>query len=272
MLGNDLIDLQDLDARPESFRAGFDARVFCAEECRAIAADRNPLARRWAHWGAKEAAYKLARQIDPTFIFSPRRLVAAFEPATTQSAEQIERRGRLVLTGLASQFGLMTPSGLTAPSGLKTQNEGSSPNAGGKDLSLEIYSFETSERIHVVAVPAKTDWNDIDYAVCRMDAGQVDSSSAVRALAVCEIGRRLGIETERISIGCRGRIPTILLDGHMTSFPLSLSHHGDWIGYAAKFLVVPDHREPQIEGDDDSRLTPSASGMPVGPLHSIESF
>ena len=65
MLGNDVVDLLDVDARPETFRRRFDARVFAPEERRAIAADPRPQALRWAHWGAKEAAYKLARQLDP---------------------------------------------------------------------------------------------------------------------------------------------------------------------------------------------------------------
>ena len=78
MVGNDVVDLRDSDARPESFRARFDDRVFSVEEQRAIAQDSNPLARRWAHWGAKEAAYKLAKQLDSRFVFTPGRLVADY--------------------------------------------------------------------------------------------------------------------------------------------------------------------------------------------------
>ncbi len=89
MLGNDVIDLDDIDARPETFRPRFDERVFSAEERRVIARDAAPLACRWAHWGAKEAAYKLARQIDPHFVFSPIQLTPRFEPAEMISASSM---------------------------------------------------------------------------------------------------------------------------------------------------------------------------------------
>ena len=64
MIGNDVVDLEDPETRPETFRPRFDERVFDPVERRAIAHDPRPHARRWAHWAAKEAAYKLARQLD----------------------------------------------------------------------------------------------------------------------------------------------------------------------------------------------------------------
>ncbi len=235
MLGNDLIDLQDLDAQPESFRPGFDDRVFSVEERREIAGDTHPLSRRWAHWGAKEAAYKLARQIDSTFVFSPRRLVARFEPGLMDPAGRLERRGRLVLIGLAPG------------------SEGIDPRRRIPSLTLELISFETPERIHVIAAPEKTDWGSVDFAVEKMSHDQIDSSLAVRSLAVREIGRKMGIAPERISIGRRGKIPTVLLDGASTSMSLSLSHHGAWISYATGLAVEAEPSEIWIAEGRPSR-------------------
>ena len=211
MVGNDIVDLFDPDAQPRSFRPGFDERVFAAEERRAIGQDPNPLARRWAHWAAKEAAYKLARQIDETFVFSPGRLVANYDAPMPQRPdeegpdEEFERRGRLVL----------------------------SRAVGNSIRVLEIRSFETSERVHVVAVPADTDWSGVDFAVERL-AEELGEAAAVRTLATREIGRLLGVVTERISIGRRGRIPTVEVDGSRISLSISLSHHGRWIGVAMR--------------------------------------
>ncbi|MGY8738305.1 MAG: 4'-phosphopantetheinyl transferase family protein, partial [bacterium] len=78
MLGNDVVDLEDPETRPETFRPRFDERVFDPTERRAIARDQNEHGRRWTHWAAKEAAYKLARQVDSKFVFSPSKLVARF--------------------------------------------------------------------------------------------------------------------------------------------------------------------------------------------------
>ncbi len=232
MLGNDVVDLLDVDARPETFHRRFDERVFAAEERRAIAADAHPHALRWAHWGAKEAAYKLARQLDPKFVFSPSRLVARFEPALPRGAGaahgsqvsprtqgSFERRGRLELA--------------------------SGPP--GRVQAIELKSFETPEFVHVVALVAGSDWGAVVMAVepllmhseaIRSEATHSaadpseDASLAVRRLALREIARALGVEAGRLAIGRQGRIPTVELDGRTAEFALSLSHHGRFVAFA----------------------------------------
>lgn len=217
MLGNDVVDLRDPDSRPESFRPRFDERVYADLERRAIARDPRPLTRRWAHWAAKEAAYKLARQLDPGFIFAPRRLVARFEPpAAAAGVRRSVRRGRLALPAVAGMTG----------------------------VEVELKSFETPERVHVIAVPVGADWEAVESVVesvvesaveLRGDAagaGGADASLAVRRLARREVGRSLAVPEARLSIGRRGRVPILELDGQATSLALSLSHHGRWIAYA----------------------------------------
>jgi phosphopantetheinyl transferase len=51
-------------------------------------------------------------------------------------------------------------------------------------------------------------------------------------LARREVGRSLALPEARLSIGRRGRIPILELDGRPTALALSLSHHGRWIAYA----------------------------------------
>lgn len=227
MLGNDVVDLEDVDARPETFRRRFDVRVFAEEERQAIAADEDPQARRWAHWGAKEAAYKLARQVDSRFVFSPVRLVARYEQrdahASRPAPARRERRGRLEL----------------------------SPGPRAEAMSVELRSFETPELVHVVALPAGADWGDVAMAVEAIDGQGDEPGRAVRRLALQEIARQLGVEPGRLSIGRRDRIPTLELDGRATSFALSLSHHGRFVAYAmaprGRSAAAP--RAERIEGD-----------------------
>ena len=216
MIGNDIVDLRDSDARPESFRARFDERVFSVDERRAIAQDAVPLALRWAHWGAKEAAYKLARQIDSTFVFSPSRLVANFTSHGPGSNRIGSRSVRIGPLELPHTPGLMSGEGIT---------------------TLDLRSFETAERVHVVAVPAGSDWGAIDLAVEEIDPLLDDPSVAVRTLAIRECSHSLGVAAERLKIGRDGRIPTIELDGSRTSLSLSLSHHGRWISYAMRLHI-----------------------------------
>ena len=236
MLGNDIVDLQDPDARPESFRARFDDRVFAPEEQRAIAQDSKPLARRWAHWGAKEAAYKLAKQLDSRFVFTPGRLVPHYvddennAAVSRRIASRLERRGELELP-------------FRLPQGTRM---------------LELRSFETSDRIHVVAVPQGSDWGAVEVAVERLDRKSDDPSLAVRALAIRGISRSLGIAPGRLSIGREGRIPTVELDGSRTPLSLSLSHHGGWIAYAMRLRM--DFQNQSIWTEDQTDSAARAAG------------
>jgi hypothetical protein len=248
MLGNDIVDLHDPESQPESFRPRFDERVFSKDEQWAIAQDPDPHARRWAHWAAKEAAYKLARQLDSTFIFSPRRLVAHFAPVETRIGVRLLRRGHLLLEGCG------VGNGVSA-------------------LRIALRSFETAEYVHVVAVPESTDWGAVDYAVNAVssvdaveghgeDGDRVDASAAVRTMAIAEIARRLGVALDRLSIGHRGRIPTILLDGAETSLSLSLSHHGNWIGYA---MALQMESAPVVDRPE-GRARKFSPSSPIAPI------
>jgi len=212
MLGNDVVDLEDVDARPETFRRRFEVRVFAEEERQAIAADEHPQARRWAHWGAKEAAYKLARQLDPRFVFSPVRLVARFESTQSSSGGMPrlrERHGHLAL------------------------DDGRSDDRPSRGVTnVELRSFETSEYVHVVALPVGADWATVAMAVASLAESREDPGLAVRRLALRRIADELGVESGRLSIGRRDRIPTVELDGKTTQLALSLSHHGRFVAFA----------------------------------------
>lgn len=215
MLGNDVVDLRDPEADPRSFRPRFDERVFSSDERRAIGHDPHPIARRWVHWAAKEAAYKLARQLDEGFVFSPGALVARFEPVTdpvAHSAGRLERRGRLELPR-------------TLASSIRT---------------LELRSSETPERVHVVAIPCGADWDAVDVGIESAEETPRDPSAAVRQLAIRHIARSLGVEADRLQVAKQGRIPVVELDGAVTSLVLSLSHHGRFFAFAcAPRVTVP---------------------------------
>ena len=233
MIGNDIVDLRDRDARPESFRARFDERVFSADERHAMAHDPVPLARRWAHWAAKEAAYKLAKQIDSTFVFTPARLVARFSSQGTTSGAvgaRLERHGHLEL-----------------------------PRRLGPGIAtLELRSFETADYVHVIAVPVDSDWGGIDLMAESIDLDVDDPSAAVRAVAIREISRSLGVAAERLSIGREGRIPTVELDGMRTALSLSLSHHGGWIGYATRLHIDTQFHTDRTDQGIDSMAQATA--------------
>jgi hypothetical protein len=71
MIGNDVVDLADPETGTVHPR--FDGRVFASHERAAIASSGSPHRMRWLLWAAKEAAYKVARKLDPQAAFRPRR-------------------------------------------------------------------------------------------------------------------------------------------------------------------------------------------------------
>lgn len=73
LIGNDLVDLQDPETRPDAIHPRFDQRVFSAGEQLALAASAVPNRLRWSLWAAKEAAYKAWRRLEPTLTFLPAR-------------------------------------------------------------------------------------------------------------------------------------------------------------------------------------------------------
>lgn len=241
MLGNDVVDLEDVDARPETYRSRFDLRVFAEEERRAIAADPHPQARRWAHWGAKEAAYKLGRQIDPHFVFAPGRLVPRFGPRVASDSVEC-RRGRLALA--------IDPR---------------------KDaLALELSSFEAPAFVHVVAQPAGGDWAGVVMAVAPLEASGEDPGRAVRRLAVREIARAIGVDAARLEVvrrgnGGDGRVPALALDGRALRGSLSLSHHGRFVAFAFREAFAADARSVCPDADENAPAPmPPVTGARAG--------
>ncbi len=73
MVGNDVVDLRDSDARPDTLHPRFDARVFTPAERLALERSEDATRQRWRLWSAKEAAYKVARKLDASSTFSPSR-------------------------------------------------------------------------------------------------------------------------------------------------------------------------------------------------------
>jgi len=71
-VGNDVVDLLDRDARPETLHPRFDAKAFHASERAFIGRGSGANRRRWSLWAAKEAAHKALRQECPELGFAPR--------------------------------------------------------------------------------------------------------------------------------------------------------------------------------------------------------
>ncbi len=79
MVGNDVVDLADPELGSGARHPRFDLRVFAPVERRVIDGAGEPNRMRWILWAAKEAAYKLARKLDPETAFAPARFVVRLD-------------------------------------------------------------------------------------------------------------------------------------------------------------------------------------------------
>lgn len=73
MIGNDVIDLNDPESLPNRQHRRFDRMAFTPDERQLLRDMGNTQTDRWSLWAAKEAAYKLFKQLDGGVRFVPRR-------------------------------------------------------------------------------------------------------------------------------------------------------------------------------------------------------
>ena len=207
MVGNDIVDLRDPESRSESLHPRFDTRVFSARERARIAASAEPERLRWKRWAAKEAVYKLVRKLVATTVFSPQR----FEVEITEGS------GAIVVHD---------------------------------SRCFAVDYTESDGALHAVATSEPAQSRRVLAGWRRLDAGEIASgdpdapSRAVRSLLCERIAESLGVAPSELEVRRRGRIPFLWLRGELAPVDLSLSHHGNWLGFACEI-------EPAAAGGAD---------------------
>lgn len=215
MLGNDVVDLCDPDSDAATLSARFDARVFTEGERRAIAAHPDPAAHRWRHWAAKEAAYKALRRQRPSLPFSPIR------------------------------FEVDLPGGEPWQGRACYRPETGAGGSGSPAFRLSLLG-DDGGALHVIAISEANSDAPVVHDFCRVSdvdvSGDAEAPSrTVRRLACRQLAERLGVEVRDLEVRKRGRLPELWLRGKPAHALLSLSHHGDWIGFACALVAVnPD--------------------------------
>jgi len=193
MIGNDVVDLRGDATRAGGRHPRFDERVYGEAELRTLAAERDPEPGRWVLWAAKESAYKLGRRADPALVWSPRRFEVHLDAGL---------RGRV-----------RWPGG-----------------------ECEVRVERDDERVHALAARSEAELDAARVRVARLGEVPGDPASpgdAVRSLVVGELARQLGADPAALEVRRRGRIPQLFAGGRPLGWPLSLSHHGRFVAFAA---------------------------------------
>jgi phosphopantetheinyl transferase (holo-ACP synthase) len=194
-VGNDVVDLEDAEARLDGLHPRFEQRVFTEAERAALAGSPCRLRLHWALWAAKESAYKALKQLDPALVFSPRELEVALDPGARGGP-----RARDLVTGRVVRG----------------------------SLGLDVQIRFCGESVHAIA---RSRASGPARFLSTVEAAREDAGVAVRRLAASAIGATLGLEPAELRIS--GRPPLVLRGGERLDLSLSLSHHGRFVAFAA---------------------------------------
>ena len=195
MVGNDIVDLRDPESQADSLHPRFDARVFTSPERDAIAAGEGAPRTRWKLWAAKESAYKLLRKQKPSTVFSPVRFQVSFDgPAAA-----------------------LVTHGHDEVSVVYRENEGA------------VHAVARAEGVPAAAV--LSGWRPLSRRE-RSGGDPETPSRGARALACERVAERLGVAAAALEVRRAGRVPFLWQSGRRLPADLSLSHHGDWLGFA----------------------------------------
>jgi hypothetical protein len=223
MVGNDVVDLMDPDADPGTHDARFDTRVFRDAELGAIARSRDCAAMRWSFWAVKEAAYKLCVRKQPAITFSPIRFEVRTEPFVL-----CRERGRI--TGSVCHLGrsyafrvLLRDDWVHAVVTESANHLEDELVSGARRIASDQ---EASPALYPPAFPSA--------------ATPERLSSEVRRFALGELAEAFDTEPAALSLRKHGRVPYLSIDDVTGRtgigprlLPLSLSHHGRVVAYAA---------------------------------------
>jgi phosphopantetheinyl transferase (holo-ACP synthase) len=190
MLGNDVVDLADREARAEGLHPGFDRRVLGPEERAWLRESRQPERDRWVLWAAKESAYKAARRLDPSVVFSPSRFAVRLQSDPRGFVGQVSHA--------AQHFSVSVEVGARFVHAVSRLE----PWTGAEPL------------VAVRVVPG-------EGALAPSAASAEVRGLARRALAVA-----LGLAPAAFSFDRSGRLPLLRVGGRESGSALSFSHHG----------------------------------------------
>lgn len=222
-IGNDVVDLSDPETRREALHPRFDDRVFTVSEAETIGSSARAHRMRWACWAAKESAYKVAKKLDTTTVFSPARFVVALDQKGTGVVAHRDKRFSVRIHH-SKQY--VHAIALPLPTGL---------NASGFCLSsTRRYAWKKS-----FAGRGRPEVFLYGHArVNRTIKNRPDELSLfARQQAKRAIGPLLGIGPDRIEISSDEGIPRVRSGRFDLPVDLSLSHHGCYVAFAICYLM-----------------------------------
>jgi phosphopantetheinyl transferase (holo-ACP synthase) len=244
-IGNDVMDLTDPRCRDRAPGDRLVGRILVAGEQRAIeqASDRTPWPLSlWAHWAAKEAAYKAKSKAVPGLgPFVPRALVADLDVSPLDST------GMAHITGTVRGAGDAPPVTITGASDgrylhvIGWTGAADRPLAGRLETGLDELSEGSVDVNRFRDRFTDSEWEGVrsgPAAVVRLLARERARSIVESRAASRPNGEETAVQivTSRVARGSTA--PKLRIgDRELPGWDVSLSHHGRYVAWA---LLVPE--------------------------------
>ena len=198
MLGNDIVDLSDLETQPGVQHPRFDARVFTEEERARLTGHADPHRLRWSYWSAKEATYKWLRKQNESVIFSPRGMSVFFDDEELERGEVHVGEHRIVVDFLQHD----------------------------EFVHALVHDSEASASAgpFIVHVERMAD----------QEVAPECASARLRELVIARFSAELEMEATDLRIVSEGKIPRLESKGARLEVDLSFSHHGRYAAFVAQ--------------------------------------
>ena len=196
MLGNDVVDLADPEARARTLHPGFDRRVLDSDEQAWLRASPQRARDRWVLWAAKESAYKAARRLDPSVVFSPVRFAVRLEPDPRGFVGRVSHGEQ--------QF----------------------------SVSVEVGTRFVHAVCHIEPWGSAEPFSRVRVVPGEGPLAPPAASAEVRGLARRALAAALGLAPTALSFGRSGRLPLLWIRGRESGSALSFSHHGRCAAFA----------------------------------------
>lgn len=169
----------------------------------------------WLLWSIKESAYKCLQRHQPGLVFTPVKMVVSHLSIPIQTAAPFAEK--------------LDRTGFNDDDAIKSITSFSSQTVYARSV---IYG---DELIHTVACPYP-DFSNINWGIKKITQTDPESqSAAVREFLLNKIMSVFPDGDLSVKKSASG-YPLVMLNGKDTRLAVSLSHHGEWVGYSVMFI------------------------------------
>jgi len=235
-IGNDVVDLSDPRCQGRADDTRFLDRIFAPSEVGLVRDAADPNRTIWLLWAAKEVAFKVVSKIRGT----PPPFAHAHFIVETGSDSQ-DDAGTVHFGDVAVAFEERPTESVVHLVGWGASDPATQSAAAPPPDRGPIGVVSDVRRVAEVLAGASS----LDLTALResrfsdRERGAIHSlpSAAVRIAARAGISDLLGVDPREVEIVCDGQVgrspPKVWVGGEVSETDVSLSHHGDWIAWAA---------------------------------------